>query len=96
MDINRNQFFLTGLLLLLMGGQFHAAESFVLTPEFTQLLAKKTDHPLASVNSAMQSATLTPKPIAGKIVVPPEWLSWALVSMGAVLVLHSWGLKRPD
>ena len=96
MDINRNQFFLTGLLLLLMGGQFHAAESFVLTPEFTQVLAEQTDHPVAAVSSARQSLNPAAEPIVKKTITPPDWLSWALLAIGAVLVLHSWGMGRPD
>ena len=27
---------------------------------------------------------------------PPEWLGWSLLSIGSVLVLHSWGMKKPD
>ena len=37
MDITRNQYFLAGLVLLFLGLQFRLVESFVLTPEFTQI-----------------------------------------------------------
>ncbi len=96
MDVNRNQWFLAGLVLLLLGIQFRLVYSAVLTPEFTQFLAERTSHPLASVNAATQSLTPSQTPIAQKTVVPPEYLGWALLSLGSVLVLHSMSMKRPE
>ncbi len=96
MDINRNQWFLAGIVLLLLGVQFRLVYSAVLTPEFTQFLAERTGHPLASVNAATQSFTPTQTPLAKKTVVPPDYLGWALLSLGSVLVLHSMSMKRPD
>ncbi len=96
MDITRNQFFFAGLLLGLMGLQFHLVDSFHLNAEFTQLLAERTGHPLASVNAATQSLTQAEEPPAKKVVRPPDWIGWLLMSVGAVLILHSWGMKKPD
>jgi hypothetical protein len=95
MDITRNQFFFAGLVCLLMGLQFYLVDTFELTPEFTQFLAERTGHPLASVNAATQSFTSSEKPLAKKVVRPPEWLGWCLMSIGTVLILHSWGMKKP-
>jgi hypothetical protein len=95
MDITRNQYFFAGLACLLIGFQFRMVESFDLTPEFTQFLAERTGHPLASVNAATQSLTQAEKPLAKKNVKPPDWLGFSLLSIGAVLVLHSWGMKKP-
>jgi hypothetical protein len=96
MDINRNQYFLVGLVLLLVGIQIHLVDSYVLTPEFTQILAERTGHPLASVNAAT-SALIQPdaSPIK-KTISPPQWLGWAVMSIGSVLVLHAMGMKKPD
>jgi hypothetical protein len=94
MDITRNQFFFAGFLCLLMGLQFHTVESAELTPEFTQFLAERTGHPLASVNNAAQNFMQSDKPPAKKTVRPPDWLGWSLVSVGGVLVLHSWAMKK--
>jgi len=95
MDITRNQYFFAGLLCLLLGMQFHMVDSVDLTPEFTQFLAERTGHPLASVSAATQSLTQSDKPIVKKTIHPPDWVGWMLISFGAVLVLHSWGMKKP-
>jgi len=96
MEINRNQWFLFGLILVLLGVQFHLVNSFVLTPEVTQFLAKQSGHPVAAVNASAQLFAPAAKPIIRKTVQPPEWLGWALLSIGSVLVLHSFGMKRPE
>ena len=96
MDLTRNQFFFAGLLLLFLGGQFRMVDSFELTPDFTQFLAERTGHPLASVSAATQTLTQSEEPPAKKVVHPPEWIGWSLMSLGCVLVLHSWGMKKPD
>lgn len=95
MDITRNQFFFAGVACLLVGLQFHMTDSYELTPEFTQFLAERTAHPLASVNAATQTLTPSNKPLAKKTVRPPEWIGWSLMSLGSVLILHSWGMKKP-
>jgi hypothetical protein len=95
MDITRNQFFFAGLLCLFLGIQFRMVESFELSPEFTQFLAVRTGHPMAPVNSGIQSLTASDKPPAKTTVRPPDWIGWSLISIGSVLVLHSWGMKKP-
>ena len=96
MEINRNQYFLVGMILLLLGIQLRVVDSYELTPEFTQLLAKHTGHPLAAANAATAAVTPSEKPIAKKTVQPPEFLGWLLLSIGAVLALHSLGMKKPE
>jgi hypothetical protein len=95
MDITRNQFFFAGLLCFLMGLQFRMVDSFELTPEFTQFLAERTGHPLASVGAATQNLTQSEKPHFKKTVRPPDWIGWCLMSVGSVLILHSWAMKKP-
>jgi hypothetical protein len=95
MDISRNQFFFAGLACLLMGLQFRMVDSVELTPEFTQFLAERTGHPLAQASSTAQAVTGSEKPLIKKTVRPPEWIGFSLMSMGAVLILHSWGMKKP-
>jgi hypothetical protein len=95
MDITRNQYFFAGLLCLLLGAQFRMVESFDLTPQFTQFLAERTGHPLASVNAATQTLIQSDQPPVKKTVRPPDWLGWSLISLGSVLVLHSWAMKKP-
>jgi hypothetical protein len=95
MDITRNQYFFAGLACLLLGAQFRMVESCELTPEFTQYLAERTAHPLASVNAATQSLTQSDRPLIKKTLHPPDWIGWSLISLGSVLILHSWAMKKP-
>ena len=95
MDITRNQFFFIGLLCLFMGLQLRMVEEIELTPEFTQFLAERTGHPMASVNAATQSLTQSDRPTVKKVIRLPDWSGWGLVSLGCVLILHSWAMKKP-
>ncbi len=95
-DITRNQYFLAGLVLLFLGIEFRTVESITLTPEFTQFLAERTGHPLASVNAGASTLTTTVEPTFKKTLHPPEWIGWSLISMGAVLILHSLAMKPPE
>jgi hypothetical protein len=97
-EINRNQYFLAGLVLLLLGIQLRMVDSFVLTPKATKLLAQCAGHPAAKADEIRQAALLDPEPapVLKKTIRPPEWIGWALLSLGAVLILHSWAMPRPD
>lgn len=96
MEINRNQWFMAGLVLLMMGIQFRAVDSYVLTPEFTQLLAESTGSRIAAAGTTTPSLGLFRQPPATRIVTPPQWLGWTLLSVGCVLVLHSMAMRRPE
>ena len=95
MDITRNQFFFAGLLCILLGAEFRLIDTVDLTPEFTLFLAERTGHPLASVSNASQTLTQSDRPLVKRTIQPPEWIGWSLISIGAVLILHSWGMKKP-
>jgi hypothetical protein len=95
MDITRNQLYFVGLACLLIGVQFRMVDSFELTPEFTQFLAERMNHPMASVNATTQLLTFSERPLAKKMIIPPDWLGFSLISIAAVLILHSWSMKKP-
>jgi hypothetical protein len=96
MDITRNQYFLVGLVLLYLGIELLCVASVTLTPEFTLFLAKQTNHPIASLNTVTESfAPDAPPAVPPKTVVPPDWIGWALASVGSVLILHSFAMKKP-
>lgn len=91
MEISRNQYFMVGVIVLLLGIQFRFVETAVLNERATQFLAER------SKNSAVASgARFLPAvgPPARKIVRPPEWIGWALMSVGSVLILHSLALRQ--
>ena len=99
MEFNRNQFFFVGLFLLLVGLQFRVVQTYVLTPEATQFIAERRgSESVASAdnspfaNFAAQQQIL---PQSARVVQPPEWLGWCLMSIGAVLILHSLAMPKP-
>ena len=97
MDITRNQYYLAGLIVLMLGLQFRAVDTIELTPEFTQFLADRTGHPLAAVSTNAPSLTQGEQaPLKGKTLRPPDWLGWSLGSLGVILVLHSWAMPKPS
>jgi len=95
MDLNRNQFFFIGLVVLLLGLQFRCVSAYVLNPEATKFLAERTGQAPASATSSFFSLTSGTPAAPKKVVQPPEWLGWCLISVGAVLALHSLAMKRP-
>jgi len=95
MDLNRNQFFMIGVLLVLMGIQMRAVQAFVLNEKATQFLAKRL--PEKQVNpyerAQIYFAAQGPSPL--RRVEPPKWIGYSLLSVGAVLTLHALSMKKP-
>ncbi len=91
MEFNRNQYFFLGIVILLFGIQVRNVSAYVLTPEATQFLAENTGSSDNTMMSFSQSMGATPR----KVFHPPEWLGWCLMSVGAVLVLHSLAMPKP-
>ncbi|PQO38468.1 hypothetical protein [Blastopirellula marina] len=99
MEINRNQYFMIGIVLLALGIQFRLIDSVTLTTEASQFLAKRfaaksaepSDVPTAFVAAAAEQAQVAQK----RTIKPPQWMGWALISMGGVLVLHSLAMPKP-
>ena len=105
MDINRNQYFMLGVIVLLLGLQFRAVSSYVLNEKATQFLAKRAaasaSEPTAAINddsSLFAPSTDTAVAVSGarKVIEMPEWSGWCGMSVGAVLILHSLAMKRPE
>lgn len=95
MDLNRHQFLFIGLIFLLLGVQVRYVSAYVLSPEATQFLAEHTGQSspaTSSVFNATSNAGAGPR----KTLKPPEWLSWCLISIGAVLVFHSLAMPKPS
>ena len=96
MDVSRNQYFLMGTVLLLLGVQFLLTDTFVLNPHATAFLAEQTDHPVASVYAATETLAPEAEPTITKTVKPPDYVGYLFTSLGVVLILHSWGMKKSD
>ena len=98
MDFNRNQFFMAGLIVFLLGIQLRMVEAFVLNERATQFLAQKIQqfkgNQVASTGD-LPTLFAAQGPVAKKRLQPPKWIGWALVSVGSVLILHSLAMKKP-
>jgi hypothetical protein len=94
MEITRNQYFMIGLVLLFSGIQFRMIESVELKEPIAKFVAERTDHPLISVSA--QSPALAPleRATVNRVVRPPDWIGWLLVSMGSVLILHALAMPK--
>jgi len=96
MEFNRNQVFAAGIFFLLLGLQFRMVEEFVLTPQFTRLVAEMFNHPLALADATVETlAGSSPPTVPPKSIRPPEWIGYAFLSVGAVLFLQSLTMKKP-
>ena len=77
-----------GILLILIGGELRAVESFVLTPAATRVLANFSG-PSAETPSGAMRQVLLDTAAPRKIIVPPPWIGWALLSIGIVVSAHA-------
>ncbi|MES1213438.1 MAG: hypothetical protein ABUL64_02530 [Singulisphaera sp.] len=92
MEFNRNHYFLAGLVVLMLGIQMRMVDSFILSSESTHFLATKFPNAKGATIAQMSGGGSSgPR----KTLKPPEWLGWALISAGSVLVLHSLAMPRP-
>ena len=91
MDLNRHQFLFIGLFILLIGLQFRYVSAYVLSQEATQFLAERTGQDSGALSAVSAVTGGGPQ----KVLEPPDWLSWCLMSVGAVLCLHSLAMPRP-
>ncbi len=93
MEFNRNQFMMAGVLLLLFGMQFRTFDSFTLNEKTTHFIVSRLPDSGPPATGLLASAST--EPIPRKVVRPPQWLGWSLVSIGSVLILHSFAMKKP-
>jgi hypothetical protein len=93
MELNRNQYFFMGVVVVLMGIQLRVVQEFVLTEEATLFLAERLNS--SSSEGTMASLSSSVGMGQNKVIHPPEWMGWCLISLGAVLILHSLAMPRP-
>ena len=90
MELNRNQFLLIGLVLILLGVQLRMVDTFVLNESSTKFLARQAGKPEATSMWTLPVSLASGDGTAPrKKVRPPRWLAFALLSVGGVLVLIS-------
>jgi hypothetical protein len=95
MEFNRNQWFLAGIVVLLLGLQLRYVTTFVLNERTTQFLAQRLKDAEMIASNDPETAMAASAPIAKKAITPPPWVGYMLVSVGSVLLLYSLAMKRP-
>lgn len=100
MDFNRNQLFLVGLILLFTGVHLRRVEAFVLNEHCSRIINEKLGpEKEETTTSNAFSFGVADEPEAGgslRTIRRPEWLALMLISVGAVLILQSLAMKKPD
>jgi hypothetical protein len=94
MEINRNQWMMIGLVILALGIQFRMVDSFVLNAKTTEIIAKRL-HKNDAVATTFMPAFNVSAPPSQRVIKPPRWLGFMLISVGAVLMLHSLAMPKP-
>jgi len=94
MEMNRNRYFLIGVLLILLGTQFRMIDSFVLNEPTTRALANMSKRSNPTVDESFSSFLMQVHPKPTKRVHPPRWLGLAMIAVGSVVSLHAIAIPR--
>lgn len=94
MEMNRNSWFMVGLLVLFMGIQLRLVDTFVLNEKTSKFLAERAPATVAD-SGAFPRFLTNAGPTSRKSLHPPKWLGFAMLSVGSVLILHSLAMKKP-
>ncbi|MCA9186687.1 MAG: hypothetical protein R3E01_34090 [Pirellulaceae bacterium] len=95
MPFGRQKFLILGMTLIFLGVQLRFVESFVLTPKASQFVETKMQNSGLMQGSRLDAYLPRTSIIAArKTVTPPRWIGLALISVGAVLVLHGVTLDK--
>jgi hypothetical protein len=87
-EFNRNQFMMFGVIVLLLGVEFRMFDSFTLNEKATHFIASR-------MGESSAATAVVPAAVTRKVLRPPPWLGWSLISVGSVLILHSFGMRKP-
>ncbi len=79
----RSFFLSIGLFMMLLGGQCLGVQKFTL---------KLHEQPVVSEGGLLDGTKVSPG--AKRVIVPPDWVPWSLISTGAVVCLYSFTLPR--
>ena len=94
MEMNRNRYFLVGVLLILLGIQFRMIDSFVLNEPTTRALSNVSRSSQPTVNDSFSAFLMQVHPKPTKRVHPPRWLGLAMIAVGTVVSLHAIAIPR--
>lgn len=94
MSLYRNRYFLSGILLILLGLQFRRVESFVLNERSTRFVARMTNTPLVDSSTTFGQIFEPVTPAPRKRVTPPRWLGLSMIAFGCVITFHSFVIPQ--
>ena len=96
MEVNCNQYFMAGLVVLLLGIQLRLVEAFVLNERATQFVAQRIQQIKGQASPGGETTLVSAEaPIAQHRLQRPKLLGYSVISIGGVLVLYSLALKKP-
>ncbi len=81
-------------MVLLIGFQLRLVSEYVLTDDATRFLVQGAE--VAQSDTSLASFASGIGVLPRKVIRPPDWIGWCLLSVGAVIVLQSLAMKRPD
>jgi len=94
MDLTRNHYYAIGIVMFLLGLQFRYVSSFELNEKTSRFVEKRLggaptpqQNPFAFLNASSLSGN--------RVIRPPRWLGFSLMSVGGVLFVFSLSMKRP-
>lgn len=93
MELNRNHYFIIGIVLLLLGLQWRLVDTFVLNEQVSKFVASQTGAAAAASSKVSQFGGVSAGGL--RTITLPNWLGYALMSAGSILVLHSLALSNP-
>ena len=94
MEINRNQWFVIGIVVFLIGLQLRAVSAYWLNEESTRFLAERSAETTQAERSLLALTSAAPA-APRKVIQPPEWTGWCLISIGSVVILQSLAMRKP-
>jgi hypothetical protein len=92
MELNRNHYFVIGVVLILIGIQVRMVDTFVLNKEASDRLIPKPERTLANDLSFTNLVSNTTD--VRKTITPAPWIGWLVLSAGAVLTLHALAMPK--
>ena len=95
MEFNRNHLFAIGTVLVLLGIQFRYVQSVQLNEKSSRFIVERIEKRKAANAKPLTAILTDPGSVSRKTIQPPQWLGWALISVGAVSILHSFAMKKP-
>ena len=86
---NRQRYFTVGVVLFLLGVQLRMVDSFVLNEASTRTLYNMAKNSQVVSTDAITGTYMAVAPSPKKVIQPPPWLGWVLLTVGGVMSLHA-------